>query len=399
MALLLLDLDRFKDVNDTMGHPVGDLLLKAVSERLIGCLRETDTVARLSGDEFAIIATNLSRTRDAAELARKIIDELARPYDLTGKEVSINSSVGVSLFGPEVENASKLLSDADAALYQAKNGGRGIFRFFDDEMNQKEQARKGLEMDLRKAMDGRQFFLQFQPKLDIENRHVVGAEALLRWNHPARGLVAPDQAIPIAEATGLIIPIGDWVIREACKQVAAWQRGGLPPIPIAVNTSALQFKRPGLLDTVTEALAEARVPADLFELEITERVIIDQAQPVTDLIRRIHDCGVGIAIDDFGIAYSSLRVLADFPVQKLKIDKHFVRNIPHDPKHMAVAKTIIALGRNLGLTVVAEGVETEAQLSFLREHGCDEIQGYYLSPPLGADSFAAWFRETQPCVN
>ena len=187
MALLLLDLDRFKDVNDTMGHPVGDLLLKAVSERLIGCLRETDTVARLSGDEFAIIATNLSRTRDAAELARKIIDELARPYDLTGKEVSINSSVGVSLFGPEVENASKLLSDADAALYQAKNGGRGIFRFFDDEMNQKEQARKGLEMDLRKAMDGRQFFLQFQPKLDIENRHVVGAEALLRWNHPARG--------------------------------------------------------------------------------------------------------------------------------------------------------------------------------------------------------------------
>ncbi len=399
VAVLLLDLDRFKDVNDTMGYSIGDKLLQGVSERLLGCVRETDTVARLSGDEFAVIATNLKSEKGAATVADKIIDALAETFEFEGTILYAGVSIGISLITSDVDDPSEYLKNADVALYQAKAESGCAYCFFDEAMNAREQAFRSMKIDIRAALEQGQFELHYQPKIRVDNGAVSGVEALLRWSHPERGMVAPDKVIPVAEASGLIMPLGAWVLNEACAQIGAWQKLGLPAIPVAVNTSALQFKQADFFDTVARTISTSGIAPDMLELEITESVIMDQSKGTNVQIQNLHDLGVRISIDDFGTVYSSLGLLAKTPVHGLKVDRSFVEKLTDDAKQAAVVKTIIALAKNLHLSVVAEGVETKSQFDFLREHGCGEIQGWYISPALSADQFVAWYRTTQQRLN
>ena len=392
VAVLLLDLDHFKDINDTLGHPAGDLLLKGVSERLRACARETDTVARLGGDEYAVIATNVKEAEGADVLALKIIDAIARPFHLDGEEVFARTSVGIALTGADVDEPEDILKNADMALYQAKSEGRGTYRFHDSEMNARVRKRKALEADIRRALEGRRFHLHYQPQVSAIGGDVVGAEALLRWHEPGRGNVSPGEFIPVAEATGQIVALGEWVLKAACRQIVAWCEAGLPPIRVAVNLSAIQFKGPSLVDTVMCAVDETGVDPDWVELEITESAIMDNVKRNTETLHQLHDHGFQIAMDDFGTGYSSLSYLKRFPVDKVKIDQSFVRDLTHDADDAAIASAIITLCKSLNLESVAEGVETREQLEYLTWLGCGTVQGYYFTKPLAADEFAAWYR-------
>ena len=392
-ALLLLDLDNFKDVNDSLGHPAGDILLKHVAQRLLSRSRETDIVARLGGDEFAIVANNLTDSTGASVIAHTVEEALSKPFDLDGAKVFTKASIGITLFPEDSTNPDTLLKNADMALYQAKNGGRGKFSFYNADLNAKALRRKALESALRTAIADDGLSLHFQPKVDIARERVVGVEALLRWSHEEHGNISPVEFIPIAETSGLIVPIGDWVLRKACEQMLDWRADGLPPIPIAVNLSAEQFKRTDLVDAVGCLVSDFGIDPGWLELEITESMIMENVDSTVDALHGLHDIGVSLAIDDFGTGHSSLAYLKRFPMDKLKIDRSFVRDVVDDPDDAAIAQIIINLAKQLNLDVIAEGVETVDQIDFLRQNGCDVVQGYHYSPPVDASTFLQWYSD------
>lgn len=393
LAVLFLDLDRFKAINDTLGHNVGDQLLKIASERLRSCVRDCDTVARLGGDEFTVIVDDIIEVQDAAVVAQKILDTLSQPFNLYGHEVFISVSVGITLYPNDDENADNLLRNADSAMYRAKEYGRNNYQFYVADMNVKARARLMLESSLRRALDRGEFALYYQPRVDLFSGRVIGAEALLRWRHPEMGLVPPAEFIPILEETGMIIPVGDWVLQQACAQNRAWQNMGLSPIRMAVNLSVRQFIQKDLADAVLRTLERCQLAPEFLELEITEDLLLEHNQTNIVTLTRLRNLGVHISIDDFGTGYSSLSYLKRLPIDTLKIDQSFVRDIDTDPDNKAIASAIIAMAASLHLNVLAEGVETDEQLAFLRAQGCNEIQGFSFSHPLIASEFEQLLRD------
>jgi diguanylate cyclase (GGDEF)-like protein len=376
LAVMFLDLDRFKGVNDSLGHPVGDALLCAVTERLQRVVRGVDTVARLGGDEFAIVQSQ-ARPSDASELAAKVIETLLEPFEVNGHQVIIGTSIGIAMAPADGSEPDQLLRNADMALYRAKANGRGNYHFFQPEMDAQMQERRRLELDLRKALLADQFELYYQPLVHIASGEVCCFEALIRWNHPERGIVGPDQFIPVAEEIGLIVPLGDWVLRQACKDAVAWPTN----ISVAVNLSAAQFRNPMLALSVVSALGQTGLAASRLELEITETVLLQDDRAVLDTLHQIRDLGVRISMDDFGTGYSSLSYLRSFPFDKIKIDRSFIRELGKENDCVAIIRAVTRLGSSLGMITTAEGVETEQQLEILRAEGCVQVQGYLFSRP------------------
>lgn len=389
LALLFLDLDRFKTVNDSLGHTVGDVVLKAVAKRLQACLRETDTVARLGGDEFVIVLEDLPHEELVVTVSHKLLNALEAPFGVGGHEFFVTASIGITLFPKDGEDADALLSNADTAMYRAKEEGRNTAKFFAQEMNQRALEHLLMEQNLRYALTRNELELHYQPQLDLTSGQTVAVEALLRWRHPQQGLIPPQAFIPFAEEMGLIIPIGDWVIRTACTQAKAWQDAGLPAVRVAVNLSARQFMHPGITAMIARALEESGLQPQYLELEITESVLMKDVEKVIAVMQALQTLGICFAIDDFGTGYSSLNYLKHFPVARLKIDRSFVREITTDPGDAAIALAVIAMAHSMQLQVVAEGVETEAQMLFLKDRHCDQIQGFYLSHPRPADEMRA----------
>jgi diguanylate cyclase (GGDEF)-like protein len=377
LAVLCLDLDHFKNVNDTLGHPAGDLLLQVVAQRLRGCVREGDTVARLSGDEFAILQPSPEQPQDARTLAERLVKVLGMPYDIDGHRVVISVSAGIALAPLDGYDADDLLKKADVALYRAKFSGRSCSRFFEPEMRTQLQARLTMEADLREALEGRQLELFYQPLFNLEENRIRGFEALLRWHHPKRGLVSPDQFIPVAEDTGLIVPIGEWVLQQACKDASGWPTD----IRVAVNLSPLQFMSPRLAGAVADAMAQAGLAASRLELEVTESVLLQDSEVVLGLLNELHGMGLRIALDDFGTGYSSLSYLRRFPFSKIKIDRSFLMELTDGPDSAAFVDAIVNIASSLGMTSTAEGVETAEQLAQIRRAGCTDAQGYYFGRP------------------
>jgi len=385
-AVIYLDLDHFKDVNDTLGHPVGDALLKDVADRLRLNARESDTVARFGGDEFAVVVTGIGEPADAAIVADKLIDALCKPYSIQGNEIYSGASIGIDIYGPESADAETLLSHADVALYRAKSEGRGGYRFFTDEMDQTVRTRVALGTELHAALDGGQLFLLYQPQVAVASGRITGVEALLRWRHPRRGILTPELFIPVAERIGIMVKLGHWVLLQACRQAKTWFDAGGEPIRTSVNLSALQFQSPLALETdIAAILAETGLPPRLLELELTETILMNASREHSDLVPRFHRVGVTIAIDDFGTGYSSLEYLRRFPVDRIKIAQVFVLHLETIRGDVAIVKAIIGLARELGIKVIAEGVETREQLELLKGWGCAEAQGFYFARPLAAE--------------
>ena len=386
-AAMFVDLDRFKTINDSLGHAVGDQLLKAVAERLVKQLRVGDTVCRIGGDEFVIVLPEITRGGDAAQVAQKIIDTLSDPIGLEGRDITVTPSIGISVFPEDGSDAETLIRNADAAMYHAKEMGRSNYQFFTDQMNLAASRRLTLENDLRRAVQKNELVVYYQPISELKTGCAVMHEALLRWKHPSRGLVSPVDFIQLAEDTGLILRIGEQALRDAC----AWAHkiGVDKRMPVAVNISARQFNDPKLVEMVARTLKETGLPADMLELEITESTVMRQTDVTLAMLNKLKDLGVSLAIDDFGTGYSSLAYLKRFPVNKLKIDKSFITDVPKSRDHNAIVTAIISLAHALSLRVVAEGVETEAQLEFLQGAGCDLIQGYLAGEPIDADSAAS----------
>ena len=393
LAVLYLDLDQFKTVNDTLGHPAGDKLLVAVAERLRTCLRDSDMVARFGGDEFAVLQIGLAGPHEAGALAERIVTLLSEPYDIDGQQVVIGASVGIALAPADGETADQLLRNADMALYQAKEDGRRTFCFFEPGMGASLRARRTLELDLRKALAAGEFELYYQPLVTLETGVISGFEALLRWHHPVRGMVAPAEFIPLAEEIGLIVPIGEWVLRQACAEAAAWP----DDLKVAVNLSPVQFKKGNLPQMVFATLASAGLPAARLELEITESIFLAESKTNLATLRRLRALGVGISMDDFGTGYSGLSYLRAFPFDKIKIDRSFISELGESADCMAIIKAITNLGSNLGIPTLAEGVETEKQLAWLREAGCTEMQGYLFSRPVPASEIAGLLNSHRNC--
>ncbi len=381
LAVMFLDLDRFKIVNDMMGHAMGDRLLTEVAAKLISCVRANDTVSRIGGDEFTILLPEISREEDAAVVAKKIIDQLKKPRTVNGNELQITVSIGIALYPNDGEDAETLTKNADTAMYRAKEQGDN-YQFFNPSMNARTIQRLESERSLRRALDKNEFEIYYQPQVDIREGCIVGTEALLRWNHPQRGIVLPGDIIPVAEETGLIIPIGEWVLRSACAQNIAWQKAGFPPMKVAINLSAHQFRQKQLVEVVKQALEETGLPPNLLELEITESTAMQDVEFTINMLRSLREMGVKIAIDDFGTGYSSLSYLRRFPITTLKVDQSFVRDVLVDVEDAAIVATIIVLAQNLKLKVIVEGVETEEQLVFFEQQECFEMQGYLFSEPV-----------------
>ena len=376
-AVHCLDLDHFKNVNDTLGHPIGDSLLRIVAERLQNCVRSIDTVARLGGDEFAVVQCGIETPEEAVSLANRMVDRLSQPFEIEGHNMSVGVSIGISLAPEDGDNHGKLLKNADVALYRAKEDGRGTWRFFEAEMDSRLQARRELEMDLRKALEGNQFEIYYQPQFDLRLDRISGFEALVRWQHPMRGLIAPTEFIPIAEEIGLIRDLGAWVLRTACIETSRWPA----PLRVAVNVSAAQLRNADFCTTVADALAVSGLEPNRLELEVTETVIFSNSVVARDLMHQIRALGVQLAMDDFGTGYSSLTSLRSFPFDKIKIDRSFVQDLCSNPSSEPVVRAVIVLGQGLGVRVTAEGVETAEQLARLRMESCSEVQGYLISPP------------------
>ena len=377
LAVLCLDIDHFKDVNDTLGHPIGDLLLKVVAARIRACIRGIDAVARLGGDEFAIVQAGGAQPTDATALAARLIETVGAPFELDGHEVIVGMSIGIAISPDDGTDPFQLLKNADMALYRAKSDGRGVYRFFEPEMDALMQARRALELDLRKAIAQGDFELYYQPIVDISTRHVRGFEALIRWRHPQRGMVLPLDFIPLAEETGLIIPLGEWVLRQACKEAAGWP--GV--VDVAVNLSPVQFKNKNLVTTVMMALSAAGLAPSRLELEITESVLLQESEATLAMLHQLRSFGVKISMDDFGTGYSSLGYLRTFPFDKIKIDRSFIRGMSDGGESLAIVRAVAAMGRSLGIVTTAEGVETSEQFERLKVEGCTQAQGYYFSPP------------------
>jgi diguanylate cyclase (GGDEF)-like protein/PAS domain S-box-containing protein len=402
-ATIFLDLDRFKRINDTLGHSVGDVLLQEVAKRLVNCVRKSDSVgrpfvdefttdvARLGGDEFTVLLTEIREIQDAAKVARRILAALLEPFYLDSQEIFVSASIGITVYPSDGEDAESLLKNAEAAMYHAKDQGKDNYQFYNDSMNAASSKKLALENRLRKALERGEFLLYYQPQLDIFTEEIIGAEALIRWRHPEMGLVFPGEFIGLAEETGLITEIGEWVLTSACLQNKAWQDAGLKRIRLAVNLSSRQFQQKELIEMISRALAMSGLDPRFLELELTESIVMPNAEEAVSTLQQLKAMGVRISLDDFGTGYSSLSYLKKFPLDTLKIDQSFLRDIASDPDSTAITKAIIAMGHSLNLRVIAEGVETEHQLAFLREQGCDEAQGYFFSPPLPADEFRLLF--------
>ena len=389
MAVLFLDLDHFKDVNDTLGHPVGDELLIQVSKRLLHCARGSDTVARLGGDEFAILCSNLKTPDQAAELAQRIVETIAHPYDIAGQEIHTATSIGISTYPVDAREPDRLVSFADMALYTAKEQGRSNYKFFDPKMDEIVQRRKALENELRDALLLDQFVLHFQPQIDLGTGYIVGAEALVRWEHPTRGMIYPGEFIPVAEQCGLIVPLGQWVIQASFIQAKAWQEVSSAPFRVSINLSAVQFRQKNLVQKIGELLENTGVDPTMLEFEITESMLMENPDQAVRAMTGLHELGFSLAIDDFGTGFSSLAYLKKFPVDCLKIDKSFVWDMLDDPDYATITSSIIKLAHSLNLRVVAEGVESGQQADFLQAEQCDLVQGYFYGKPVAAAELAA----------
>ena len=387
LTVLFLDLDRFKNVNDTLGHDAGDRLLQSVAGRLKGCLRESDTLARLGGDEFGLLIEQVTDTRFAGSVARKLLQAIAEVLMVDGQEYNITASIGISAYPADGSDATTLLKNADIAMYRAKERGGNNAQSYAADMNVHSMARLSLETGLRHALERGEFLLHYQPKMDIASGRIIGMEALLRWMRPGTGMVSPAEFIPLAEETGLIVPIGAWVLKAACERNRAWQRQGMPPLRVAVNLSARQFVQANLVSEVARVLDASGLAPQWLELEITESMVMNDPEGAIRTLRQLKSMGIALAIDDFGTGYSSLGYLKRFPIDNIKIDRSFIKDIPLSNDDATITRTIIDMTHNLRLKVVAEGVETGAQQEFLREHGCDEMQGYYFSRPLAEDAF------------
>jgi diguanylate cyclase (GGDEF)-like protein/PAS domain S-box-containing protein len=386
VGVLFVDIDRFKIINDTLGHSSGDKLLVQAAERLQHCVRAEDVVGRLGGDEFAFVLSHLTRPDDAALVAQKVVASLAAPFDLDGQEVYVSASVGIGIYPVDGADAGTLLRNADTAMYRAKESGRNGYQFYLPQMNEQALERLQLQTQLRGALERDELRLHYQPKVDLATGAISGFEALLRWQHPQRGLVPPLQFVPILEDIGLIVPVGEWVVRTVCEQLLHWQAAGIAPRPVAVNLSARQFQQRQLDASIAAILADTGVAPQLLELELTESVLMSDADEATRTLDALRSQGVRLAVDDFGTGYSSLAYLKRLPLDALKIDRAFVRDVTTDPDDAAITRAIISLAHSLNLKVVAEGVETAEQLQFLREHGCDEMQGYYFAKPMEAEA-------------
>jgi len=393
LAVLLLDLDGFKNVNDSLGHPAGDLLLQTAAERLRGCLRGGDTAARLGGDEFVILLEASDTPQGIGSIAGKLIAAVSEPYDLNGSLARVTTSVGIALFPADGDDAVELMRAADTALYAAKREGRNTFRFHDSAMAAAVMARLRTEQGLQQALAQGELELWYQPQVELASGRVTGVEALVRWRRPGHGIVAPDDFLPVAHETRLILPLGEWVLREGCRQARAWLDAGLDIGRISINVDGRQFDHGDLVAMVESVLAETRLPAGALELEITENFLLDNAEAAMDTVAALHELGIGVAIDDFGTGYSSLSYLKYLRVDRLKIDRGFVRDLPDDADDAAITRSILGLARSLGFAVVAEGVETPAQEAFLRSEGCDDAQGYHYTEPLPAAELLAWLRQ------
>ena len=389
VAVLMLDLDHFKHINDSLGHYVGDQLLEAVAVRLRACLREADTAARLGGDEFVISLPEVSSIADVEVVAAKILESLAEAFPIENRQLHIGGSIGISVYPDDGEDSGSLLRAGDTAMYDAKQNGRGIYRFFTPELNEAAQRRHNLANDAHKACARGEFVLHYQPQVAIDTGAIIGLETLLRWNHPTEGLISPALFIPLLEELGLMVEVGQWVLEAACKQNAQWQADGLPPVRMAVNISAQQFYRGNVVKTVSQALASSGLKAEWLELELTESLTLDDTETTIRTMRELKELGVGLSLDDFGTGWSSLSYLRRFPLDRIKIDRSFMRDVTSHPNAAAVVHSILNLAQSLGLGCIAEGVETPEQLRYLREQLCSEVQGFLFSKPLPATELPA----------
>ncbi|MFM1655223.1 EAL domain-containing protein [Brevibacillus sp. B_LB10_24] len=391
LAVMFLDMDRFKDINDTWGHDVGDLILIEAAKRLKRCVRSEDVVARLGGDEFTVLLANISRKEEVSAVAERVIAQFQKPLEWMGHQYNLSCSIGIAMYPADAANADDLLKRADTALYAVKSRGRNEYEFFTPAMEAKSLERILLENELRKAIEHEQFRLYYQPKMDLTTGELIGMEALVRWVHPELGLIAPGKFIPLAEECGLIIPLGEWILRHACEQNKAWQENGYPPLKIAVNMSAQQFQQKNLLEMVRGILEETRLAPEWLELEITESIFLN-SDNATAILQNIRELGVQVSIDDFGTGYSSFSYIKDLPIDTIKIDASFIRDLHHNKESQAIVKAILTIAQSLNLNVVAEGVETGDQLNILNGDGCAQGQGYYFSQPLASQEFEEYLR-------
>ena len=388
LAVIFLDLDRFKNINDSLGHAVGDQLLQAVAQRLLACVRHSDTVSRLGGDEFVLLLSTITHTEDAALTAEKVLALLAETYQIDRSDLNISVSIGISIYPNDGQDAETLLKNADTAMYCAKENGRNNYKLFTQDMNAQVVQRQSIEASLRRALERQEFVLHYQPKINLHSGAIVGVEALIRWNHPELGLLLPAQFIAIAEDSGLILPIGRWVLREACFQARAWRQAGLPPITIAVNTSALEFRDKDFLENIRATLDATCLEPHYLELELTESVLMRDAESTNALLHALAELGVKLAVDDFGTGYSSLSYLRQFPIDTLMIDQSFVSQMNGRADDATIVAAVISLGKSLHKHVIAEGVETVEQYAFLLAEHCEEGQGFYFSHPVLAKTLA-----------
>jgi diguanylate cyclase (GGDEF)-like protein len=398
VAILLVDMDHFNTINDSLGHDKGDKVLCLIAQRLQSCLGRTDTLARIGGDEFVILMEEVdSGPIEAEQLACRVNRALGEAIIVGDREVYVATSMGITLFPQDGEDSQTLMRNADTALYRAKAAGRNGWRFFDDSMARSVERRLDIETGLRRALERNEFFLHFQPQRSLDNGRIVGAEALVRWSRPGIGMIPTREFLPLAEESGLIVPMGAWILKAACEQAVAWSREQHLQLRIAVNVAAAQIHQPDFVDGVRRTLDQTGLPSGMLELEITESSIIENVTDTVETLRAVKALGVELAVDDFGTGYSSLSYLKELPIDRLKIDQSFVRDIPGNPDDCAIVRTIIAMARNLNLGVIAEGVESQAQIDFLSKEGCDEIQGFFLSPPVSADALAGRFGRSSVC--
>lgn len=390
VALLFLDLDNFKTINDSLGHAIGDTLLKSVATRLCDSIRATDTISRQGGDEFLILLPDMGDAISVSDIAEKILRQLSLPFEVEGYLLSTSASIGIAVYPDDGDNFDLLLKRADTAMYEAKNAGRSTYRFYHEQMNIDAVEQHQMLSGLAKALERREFVLHFQPQIDLASGMVIGAEALIRWQHPERGLIGPENFIALAEDSGHIVQIGEWVLLEACRQAAAWRRAGFPKLVIAVNLSAVQFKRGNLDMSVTRSLTESGLDPEGLELELTESILIQNTEQVLAVVRKLKAIGVKLSIDDFGTGYSSLAYLSRFSVDKLKIDRSFIHNMVDDAGSAAIVRAIIQMAKSLNLKTIAEGVEDGDTLTRLRLHHCDAVQGYYYARPMPAEQFSRY---------
>ena len=392
VAVLFLDLDGFKHINDSLGHPIGDKLLQSIAKRLVDCIRGSDSVSRQGGDEFVVLLLDLEHAEDAAVTARRMLQAVAQPHPIDQRDLHVTASIGVSVYPDDGLDADTLIKNADTAMYQAKENGRRSFQFFKPAMNARAVERQFIEEGLRRALEWKEFALHYQPKVNLMTGAITGAEALLRWTHPTRGSISPAQFIPIAEDCGLILPIGAWVVREACEQCRAWMDAGLPVTSMAVNVSAMEFRDKNFLDCLFAILAETGLDPRSLELELTESVLMKQAMSTATILQTLRKRGIQVAVDDFGTGYSSLSYLQRFPVDAVKIDQSFIRQISIAGDDTTIVKAVIGMARGLKLRVIAEGVETLEEVAFLRAYRCEEAQGCYFSRPVPPQQFAMLLR-------